>query len=382
MPGFTGLSRETFSHRVAAVRRYLIDNGLDGLFAFSDEYRPGSTLYLADYYPINVIEESPQGVYVPAEGQVTLFLGAINARTAEAISWIEDIRAIDTLGPFFKRLREQAGRELKLGLVGEALLPIKYYRRMLSALAQSEFVCADDLLNGMRAIKCPDEVALMEQAAHLADKGLKAAIERLKAGDASENDLAAAAEHPVRLGGANLGSATIVSAGQHTQLPTWRPSDHEIAPGDPVLIDVNPIYRGYCADTAVTVFHGDADGEKRRVLDLSRDVLRGVIDHLRPGQPASTIYGYLLEKSEAAGYGEQFRRYARGMRAVGHGVGINVVEWPNLDADSDFLLEPGMTLAIKYDLRGFDWGGTRFEVDVLMEEGGCRPLNLILDYDT
>ena len=381
MPGFTGLSRETFSHRVAAVRRYLIDNGLDGLFAFSDEYRPGSTLYLADYYPINVIEESPQGVYVPAEGQVTLFLGAINARTAEAITWIEDIRAIDTLGPFFKRLREQTGRELKVGLVGETLLPVKYYRRMLSALEGSEFVCADDLLNRMRAIKCPEEIALVEQAAHLADKGLEAAIERLKASDASENDLAAAAEHPVRLGGANLGSATIVSAGQHTQLPTWRPSDHEIAPGDPVLIDVNPIYRGYCADTAVTVFHGEVDGKKRSVLHLSRDVLRGVIDHLRPGQPASTIYDYLLEKSESAGYGEQFRRYARGMRAVGHGVGINVVEWPNLDADSEFRLEPGMTLAIKYDLRGFDWGGTRFEVDVLVENGGCRPLNRIMDYD-
>ena len=266
-----------------------------------------------------------------------------------------------------------------MGLVGEALLPVKYYRRMRSALAQNEFVYADDLLNRMRAIKCPEEIALMEQAAQLADSGLEAAVERLKAGDASENDLAAAAEHAFRLGGANLGSATIVSAGQHTQLPTWRPSDHKIAPGDPVLMDVNPIYRGYCADTAVTVFHGDADGEKRRVLDLSMEVLRGVIDHLRPGQPASTIYGYILEKSEAAGFGEQFRRYARGMRAVGHGVGINVVEWPNLDADAAFLFEPGMTLAIKYDLRGFEWGGTRFEVDVLMEDGGCRPLNRIMD---
>ena len=67
------------------------------------------------------------------------------------------------------------------------------------------------------------------------------------------------------------------------------------------------------------------------------------------------------------------------MRAVGHGVGINVVEWPNLDAESAFLLEPGMTLAIKYDLRGFEWGGTRFEVDVVMEDHGCRTLNRILD---
>ena len=232
MQGFTGLSRETFGHRVAAVRHYLLENGLDGLFAFSDEYRPGSTLYLADYYPINVIEESPQGVYVASEGEVTLFLGAINTRTAVAITWIEDIRSIETLDAFFNRLREQEGRQLNLALVGEALLPVKYYRRMRAALEGSEFVYADDLLNRMRAIKSPEEVALMEHAAHLGDTGLMAAVERLKAGGASENDLAAAAEHAVRLGGANLVSATIVSAGQHTRLPTWRPSDYKIAPGD------------------------------------------------------------------------------------------------------------------------------------------------------
>ena len=70
--------------------------------------------------------------------------------------------------------------------------------------------------------------------------------------------------------------------------------------------------------------------------------------------------------------------YAKGMRAVGHGVGLDVVEWPNLDKESKFPLEPGMVLGVKFDLHGFDFGGIRQEVEVLVEENSCRSLNDII----
>ena len=379
MNGFTGLPLAHFEQRIATIRDYLVQQKLDALFAFSDEYRPGSTLYLSDYHPINVIEESPQGVYVPVEGDVVLFLGAINAQTAVNITWIQDIRPVDELGAFFRARNQENKRPLRVGLVGEALLPIRYYRRMRAALEGSDFVSADAILNKMRAIKSAEEIALMEKAAQLGDAGLKAAVERLREGNVTERGLAAVAENVVRMGGADLGSATILSSGINTKKPTWRATDKLIEPGDPVLIDVNPFYKGYCSDVSITVFHGEVSDEKKRLLDFSQQTLRSVIEQMGPGQPAHTIYDYFYTRSKAAGYEDYFTRYAQGMRAVGHGVGINVVEWPNLDSDSPFLLAPGMTLAVTFDLHGFDFGGLRFEVDVVVEKNGCRPLNRILD---
>ena len=385
MNGYSGLPLETFQQRVEIIRDNLDIRGLDALFAFSDEYRPGSTLYLSDYHPINVIEESPQGVYVPCVGEVVLFLGAINAKTAAGISWIQDIRPVDELGAFFQEQNDRKGSKLKVGLVGEALLPLKYYRRLRSVLADSDFVYADDLLNKMRSVKTPEEIALMEKAAQLGDAGIVAAVKRLRAGPVSEIQLAATAEHVVRMGGAELGSATILSSGINTQKPTWRATDKQIEPGDPVLIDVNPFYHGYCSDVSITVFHEDENyrtsDEIRRITEFSRQTLQGVLTRMMPGEPAHVIYDYFRERSRAAGYESFFTLYAQGMRAVGHGVGVNVVEWPNLDADSSFLLEPGMTLAVKFDLHGFDFGGTRFEIDVVVEENGCRALNQILSYE-
>jgi len=379
MNGFTGLPVENFQQRVEMIREYLSEKGLDALFAFSDEYRPGSTLYLSDYYPINVIEESPQGVYVPIEGEVVLFLGAINAKTARGISWIEDIRSIEEMDRFFKRLNEDKGRKLQVGLVGEALLPVRYYRRMRSALEENEFVDADEIMHRMRVIKSPDEIERMQNAAQLGDAAIQEAVARLKKGAVTEIELAAVAEYVIRSGGGNIGSATIIAAGIHTKMPTWRPSEKIIEPGEAVLIDVNPSLRGYCSDVATTVFNGNVESEKKHIQDLSRQILRGVIGHMQPGLPASTIYDYFLEKSREAGYEQFFTLYAKGMRAVGHGVGLDVVEWPNLDADSALILEPGMTLGVKFDLHGFDFGGIRMEVDVLVEEDGCRSLNTIID---
>ena len=147
-----------------------------------------------------------------------------------------------------------------------------------------------------------------------------------------------------------------------------------------MLIDVNPSLNGYCADTAITVFNGEIPASTQKVLDVSKEIHRSVIEKMRPGEPASTIYDYFLKETTKHGYRQEFILYAKGMRAVGHGVGLDVVEWPNLDQDSKFLLKPGMVLGVKFDLHGFDFGGIRHEVEVLVEEKRCRSLNDII-YD-
>lgn len=378
--GFTTLPEGVFRARIKKVQEELSAHKLDALFVFSDEYRPGYTLYFSDYFPVNVIEESPQGVFIPKEGEVTLFLGGINAKTAEGISWISDIRSVETLEDFFAEKHSQLGRKIRAGLVGEAILPVKYAKRLEPLLDNSNFTNMDRLLNNMRMLKSSDEIELMDKVGKVADRSIRAAVKRLKEGPVSEVELAATAEFAFRSEGANIGSATILAAGVNTKKPTWRPSTKIIGSGEAVLIDVNPMLNCYCADTAITVFNGEISSSTQKVLDVSRKIHRTVIDKMKPGEPASTIYDYFLKETTRYGYRDEFMLYAKGMRAVGHGVGLDVVEWPNLDKDSKFPLEPGMVLGVKFDLHGFDFGGIRQEVEVLVEENSCRSLNDII-YD-
>jgi len=379
--GFTGLPINIFRERIEKIKQELLKRDLDALFSFSDEYRPGYTVYLSDYYPINIIEESPQGVYISRHGDVVLFLGSINAQTAKGISWIKDIRSIEKMSLFFNKLKEKEGRRLKIGLVGEALLPVKYYYKLRSCLENHDFINADDIINKMRQIKDLNEIKLMEKAAQLGDQAIREASKRLREGNVKEVELAAVAEYTIRSNGGNIGSATILSSGINTMKPTWRPSNKRIMPGEAVLIDVNPSLNCYCSDVSVTLFNGRVSKEKQKLLDLSKEILHGVIKYIKPEMPASAIYDYFLEKVQKVGYEKYFTPYANGFRAVGHGVGLDVVEWPNLDSKSNFILKPGMTLAVKFDLHGFNFGGIRYEADVLVEENQCRSLNNIIYED-
>jgi len=378
--GYSGMTVDVFRNRVARLLKEIQEKALDGLLLFSDEYRPGYTVYISDYKPINVIEESPEGVFISAKGEVVLFLGAINVQAAKKVSWIEDIRSVETLPEFFNVQRDRVnGRKLKIGLVGEALLPVKYYRRLQAALADNDFIYMDDILTSMRQIKNDQEILLMEKAAEIGDASIRSALERMKRGKVSEIELCATAEFTIRKRGGDIGSATVLSSGMNTEAPTWRPTHKEIDIGEAVLIDMAPSYNGYCSDVAVTVFNGKVDGEKKKPLALSKDILLETIAFMKPGEPASSIYDSFLKQTKKYGYEDYFTPYAQGLRAVGHSVGLDVVERPNLDSDATFLMEPGMTLGVKFDLHGFDFGGLRMEAVVLVERNGCRSLNKIIE---
>ena len=87
-----------------------------------------------------------------------------------------------------------------------------------------------------------------------------------------------------------------------------------------------------------------------------------------------------MKELEPHGFAKNFTPYAKGKRGVGHAVGLDVVEPPNLSSDSDFELEAGMTLAVKLDLHELPGGGYRIEIVVAVTEDGVMPLNnLVLD---
>lgn len=378
MAGYTGIPVGIFEKRIGEIARYVRGNRLDGAFIFSDEYRAGFTTYFSDYKPINVIEESPQGVFVTPEGKVTLFLGAINSQSARRVSWIEDIRNIETLSDYFKELRDRKGEALLIGLSGQELLPVKYFKRLQEWLVGNDYIDMDSKLTDMRAVKEPEEIELARYAAKVGDMSLKACVEQMSESTVTEIDLCATAEYVMKSNGCDLSCATVLSSGMNTEVPTWRPTHKRIEDGEAVIIDVAPAFKGYATDVAVTVINGKASDEQKSVLRASRDAVIRSIECLKPGEPASRIYEMFLHYARKNHVEEYFEPYARGLRAVGHSIGLDCVERPNLDDDASFIMVPGMTLATKLDLHGMTWGGLRIETVMLVEEDKCTSLNRYL----
>ena len=372
------IQREELIQRTERMRSVMHENNLDALIIYSDEYRSGNGTYFTNYKPINLIEESPQMLCLIGDLPPTLFIGRLNAYSAVKTVWIEDVRPIHRLDEFVPEVFNSIiNTNARIGLIGDNLLPLSNYRVIERHLGDAEFVPCTNLLIELRQVKSDNEIALMRQAAEIDDEVLAGLLKKIHIGQ-TETQVAAEAEYIGRKMGADLGSATVVMSGPNTNFPAWRPSDRAIEARDFVLVDFNPAVGNYCNDGGVTVLMPGASTEKADALAFGHKVIKEVIPLIQPNTVASTIYDMMLARLEPAGYADNFVPYAKGQRGGGHGVGLDVVEQPDLTLDSDFDLLPGMTLAIKLDLHGLTGGGFRIECVIAITESGVDPLNRLI----
>lgn len=371
---------EELKTRTNNLRRRMNEEGYDALIIYSDEYRSGHSSYVTNYKPINVIEESPQLVLIVGDNEPVVFLGRLNAYAAKDMCWIKDVRGIHRpYSDFPQVFTPIVGRASKIGLIGKNILPVEIYEQLKDAVPEAKIEARDDIMLDLRKIKTDAEIALMEEAADINDAVLKRAAKEVRVG-MTEIQVAGLAEGIAREMNADIGSATVVMSGPNTNYPAWRATDRKIQPGEFVMLDFNPAVGHYCNDGGITVLTPGADPEQERALVVGHRALKKVIPTIRPGITARSIFNSLLSELEPHGFAPNFTPYAKGLRGVGHAVGLDVVEPPNLSSDSDFDLEAGMALAVKLDLHDLIGGGYRVEVVVAITEDGVRPLNkLVLD---
>jgi len=374
----TPISPAEYETRSARLRQKMKQEGLDALIVFSDEYRSGHGTYLTGYKPINVIEESPQVVMYVGDAPPTTLLGRLNLYAAKDVIWSKDVRpyhrASEIIPDVFRPL---AGRSVRIGLIGDNLLPMNLFALFRDALPKATFSSVDRLLIELRQIKSPAEIALMDRAAEINDAVLKAVSRKIYVG-MSEMQVAGLCEGAARDLDADIGSATVVMSGPNTNYAAWRPSDRKIERGDFVMIDFNPSVGNYCNDGGISVLMPGASKEQVDALSAGFRIVKEIVPKLRPHTSARSVHDLMFERLEPLGYAPNFSPYVKGLRGVGHGVGVDVVEPPNLSSETDYELLPGMTLAIKLDLHALKAGGFRVEVVALLTEDGVKPLNKMI----
>jgi Xaa-Pro aminopeptidase len=369
------LTAEDFERRIESTQERMRGSGLDALFIYSDEYRPGHALYYTNFRTINMIEESSHAIYLPLEGNPVAFTGPLNTFAARRDSFIKDVRPIPGLEKEIRELVEASPRPInRVGLVGEDVMPLTTYRMLAAGLGSIEMVGATDLVIAERQIKSEREIELIARAGEIGDISLRTAAARAKPGR-SELEMVAIGEYATRAEGGDLGCAYLAVTGSNTDLPTWRATDRPVKEDEVLWLDFAPTYEGYGTDVAITLPMEGANDEQRKAVEFAWYASAKMMEFVQPGRPGKEVFYKTLELVQQAGYEEYFVPYTKGTRAIGHGVGLDIVEPPDLGPNAEYIMEPGMVLALKFDLHGFSWGGVRVEHTVAVTEAGPRALN-------
>jgi Xaa-Pro aminopeptidase len=241
----------------------------------------------------------------------------------------------DMLGDLSGRLRGRAGFD-------DEHLSVAAHAKLAEKLGTDvELVRAGGLVEQLRAVKEPEEVAAMRAAAELATAAYESLRERGLVGR-TERDVAIQLVRFMEDAGAEGPSfPPIVAAAEHGASPHAVPRDVEIPRDTLVVIDMGAMVDGYCSDCTRTLATGSpGDG----ALEIYELVLRAQMEALAAttaGAQNRDVDAVAREIIDAAGHTEHFGH------GLGHGVGLEVHEAPRLGKTADGALEAGNAVTVE-----------------------------------
>ena len=236
------------------------------------------------------------------------------------------------------------------------------------ALPQVEFWPVRELLSEAVAAKTEVEIEAVRQAQALTCEVFAAIIPLLAPG-VSEQEIAAEIVYQhLKRGASAMSFEPIVAAGARGALPHARPSARVLAPGDLVVLDMGGVLDGYCSDLTRTVAIGDPGAVAVAAYDTVRRAQRSAIDAARAGMTGRDLDAVARSVIEADDLGEYFSH------SLGHGLGIEVHEWPRLSQQVEHTLPAGATVTVEPGVYLPERFGIRIEDVIVLREGGCENL--------
>ncbi|MEK6894590.1 MAG: Xaa-Pro peptidase family protein [Nanoarchaeota archaeon] len=231
---------------------------------------------------------------------------------------------------------------------------------MLKKRFDCEFFDISVFMDELRAVKDKDEIKKMREACKITDKILNQFVDNFSKFK-TEEEVAAFLVYETRKLGCVESFEPIVASGKNGAVPHHTPSG-KLQNGF-LVVDFGVKYLGYCSDITRTFYFGKPSIEEEKIYyDLLKEQERA-ISLVKPGK----IIGDLCIEAE-----KNLRQKL--IHSLGHGLGIEVHEFPYVSTNSKTKLSEGMTITIEPGEYIDGKYGIRIEDDLLVTKNGCEVL--------
>ncbi|MCK5418677.1 MAG: aminopeptidase P family protein, partial [Desulfobacterales bacterium] len=350
-----------------------INQRLDKLKKQLEENSIGAALIVqrADlFYFSGTIQEAHLYVPVDDEPILMVFKSLERAIAESSLSRIVPLKSPKAVPEILRQsgysLPQSIGLELDV-------LPTNLYFNYQRLFEGKNLVDISHLIRRVRAIKSPYEIEMMRRAARLSDQ-VAARVPELLCEGITELELAGQVEAEAR----KLGHQGIVRmrlwgsemfyghllAGPSGAVPSFLssptggsgaspavaqgPGFRPIQRHEPVLVDYVFALNGYYSDHTRIFSLGKPDEELMAAHTAMLDVQNLIKKAAKPGVKSGDIYDLALIRATELGYDKNFMGVGKErIRFVGHGVGVELDEYPFLAAGQNLELQENMTLALE-----------------------------------
>ncbi|MDK8183152.1 Xaa-Pro peptidase family protein [Paenibacillus sp. UMB4589-SE434] len=277
----------------------------------------------------------------------------------------------DTIRSYYSAIMQQ-GTRITMATEYD-VLPVQQFERLKAVIPDVDWTDGSTIFRELRMIKSPYEVSRIRISAIAAHRALEQAAAHVRAG-MTELELIAHIEHifrmqghigMVRMRGYNQEIVTgMVASGEAGAEPTYfdgpaggrglTPASPQgasrkvIVPHEPILVDIGCCIDGYVIDQTRTLVIGKLDEKLQFAYEAAEAILRNTEQRLKPGTISETLYTDALALAETYKLADHFMGYGEDqVRFLGHGIGLEIDEWPVLARGFKQPLVPGMILAIE-----------------------------------
>lgn len=212
-------------------------------------------------------------------------------------------------------------------------------------------------------IKTDEELSNIRRACRIAEEAFLLLLQELKEG-MSEQEVAGYLEYLMRRCGAEDRSfETIVAFGKNSSVPHHAPGAYTLQNGMPALFDFGCKYGGYCSDMTRTIYFGKPDEDFSKAYTAVKEAHLLAAEHIRSGMLGKEADA--VARDHLASYGlDKFFTHS-----LGHGIGINIHEYPTLGPRSEQALYDNMVFSIEPGVYFEGKFGIRIEDSVCLSDG-------------
>jgi Xaa-Pro dipeptidase len=334
-----------FQERVQRIQKVMAERGFDALLVT----RPHNVYYLTGFRSMGAGLAAGMGhihaALVPASGTPTLFIRALETRTAAKYCWteVEPYRDYEDAYAAIARRLPSGARRLGVEYVEITALQLERLRRACSAVETPD---VSGLVEPFRRVKSKREIEYCREAGRIAEVGLHAAINAVKEGARVASVVAEATRAMYEQGQDDVNwPPVLVWSGPEGGLMHDTALEGVISAGHLVTLEVTGTRELYVADAMGTTCVGPPSKAIEEGYAISVALHDAAQKALRAGVTGGEVHAQADAVFQAAGQGPYYRR-------VGGAVGINAqpslfFEGLNLLKGETTRLEGGMTVLVQ-----------------------------------
>ncbi len=209
-----------------------------------------------------------------------------------------------------------------------------------------------------RIIKDSDEISTLKKASKIIDAMFEICVNRIKKGQ-TEFELQsilmayAVSQEMFDTGYKSTLNPLIIASGINGAMPHAQVTNRKFSNGDMIIVDITLRYKGYVSDATRTFGSGKISEKAHNVYEIVKEAQKIGLRSVKPKVSCMSVDKICRDYIKKHNYGKYF------IHSIGHGIGLEVHEQPNisyrsstnLEKDMAITIEPGIYIQRKFGVR-------------------------------